>query len=240
VTRLLPRFDHVNRNRTTVNFGCSYTILVVLYPSFSYVFPLLALVHQLIIPPVNEHTLTDLFDNLSRRSNTPYFGQRVGPSWLKYEWNQTVWNLDDGNAFPPILSFITFTQSHQMRTTQSLSGVNNKLHLGPSHYQHFIFKIPQSHSQLLPPIRTLHSTSSTHLEHTQIKSTPPGALHAHAVQSPTGASVVPGKNRNLPTVCLRSRRNSRNFTLKTVSEPLWEPLDQWAKVCHTTLFFSLL
>jgi len=63
-------------------------------------FSLLALVHSLIIPPVNEHTLTSLFDNLSRKSNTPYFGQRVGPSWLKYEWNQTVWNLDDGNAFP--------------------------------------------------------------------------------------------------------------------------------------------
>ena len=45
---------------------------------------------------VSNDTLTSLFDKLSRKSNTEFHGKRVGPGWLKYEWNTSVWNLDDG------------------------------------------------------------------------------------------------------------------------------------------------
>ncbi|KAI0306630.1 hypothetical protein B0F90DRAFT_787124 [Multifurca ochricompacta] len=51
----------------------------------------LALVHSVASDP-----LTSLFDKLSRKRNTDYHGKRVGPGWLKYEWNGSVWNLDDG------------------------------------------------------------------------------------------------------------------------------------------------
>jgi hypothetical protein len=37
-----------------------------------------------------------LFDKLSRKRNTEFYGKRVGPGWLKYEWSGSVWNLDDG------------------------------------------------------------------------------------------------------------------------------------------------
>ena len=37
-----------------------------------------------------------LFDKLSRKRNTGFYGKRVGPGWLKYEWSGSVWNLDDG------------------------------------------------------------------------------------------------------------------------------------------------
>lgn len=37
-----------------------------------------------------------MFDKLSRKANTGANGARVGPGWVKYEWNEVIWNLDDG------------------------------------------------------------------------------------------------------------------------------------------------
>ncbi|KAI9510223.1 hypothetical protein F5148DRAFT_614034 [Russula earlei] len=54
----------------------------------------LALVHS-----VTVDTLTSLFDKLSRKRNTEFYGKRVGPGWLKYEWNGSVWNLDDDSDY---------------------------------------------------------------------------------------------------------------------------------------------
>ena len=53
---------------------------------------------------VSNDTLTSLFDKLSRKSNTEFHGKRVGPGWLKYEWNGSVWNLDDGTYLAGLLS----------------------------------------------------------------------------------------------------------------------------------------
>jgi hypothetical protein len=43
--------------------------------------------------------LTVLFDKLSRKKNTEFYGKRVGPGWLKYEWSGSVWNLDDDGDY---------------------------------------------------------------------------------------------------------------------------------------------
>ncbi|KAJ7510090.1 hypothetical protein B0H11DRAFT_1175747 [Mycena galericulata] len=61
------------------------TILNVHTPSSSF-----AIVHS-----VTQDSLEDLYDKLSRKSGTGYAGKRVGAGWLKYEFNQTIWNLDD-------------------------------------------------------------------------------------------------------------------------------------------------
>ncbi|KAL1743458.1 hypothetical protein HDZ31DRAFT_40888 [Schizophyllum fasciatum] len=42
-----------------------------------------------------QESLLALYNKLSRKEHTDYEGQRVGPGWLKYEFNGTVWNLDD-------------------------------------------------------------------------------------------------------------------------------------------------
>ncbi|TRM62555.1 hypothetical protein BD626DRAFT_569707 [Schizophyllum amplum] len=42
-----------------------------------------------------QESLLALYDKLSRKAHTDYERQRVGPGWLKYEFNDTVWNLDD-------------------------------------------------------------------------------------------------------------------------------------------------
>lgn len=49
---------------------------------------------------VTQESLLALYDKLSRKEHTDYEGQRVGPGWLKYEFNGTVWNLDDGASRP--------------------------------------------------------------------------------------------------------------------------------------------
>lgn len=45
---------------------------------------------------VTQDSLESLYDTLSRKSHTSYRGARVGPGWLKYEFNESIWNLDDG------------------------------------------------------------------------------------------------------------------------------------------------
>ena len=50
----------------------------------------------LIRSSVTTEPLTLLFDKLSRKKNTEFYGKRVGPGWLKYEWSDSFWNLDDG------------------------------------------------------------------------------------------------------------------------------------------------
>ncbi|KAI0032277.1 hypothetical protein K488DRAFT_50214 [Vararia minispora EC-137] len=53
-----------------------------------------AIVHKLA-----EENITSLFDKLSRKHNTEFYGKRVGPGWLKYEWNGTIWSLDDDSDY---------------------------------------------------------------------------------------------------------------------------------------------
>ncbi|KAF8969713.1 hypothetical protein BDZ97DRAFT_1653444 [Flammula alnicola] len=53
-----------------------------------------AIVHSL-----TQETLLDLYNKLSRKANTDYYGERVGPGWLKYEYNEAIWNLDDDSDY---------------------------------------------------------------------------------------------------------------------------------------------
>ncbi|KAG6916608.1 hypothetical protein DXG01_006165 [Tephrocybe rancida] len=74
-------------------------ILDIHTPSSSF-----AIVHSF-----TQDTLQSLFDTLSRKAYTAYQGERVGPGWLKYEFNDSVWNLDDGTfssiALPHVIDF---------------------------------------------------------------------------------------------------------------------------------------
>ncbi|KAI0362429.1 hypothetical protein OH77DRAFT_1416685 [Trametes cingulata] len=42
-----------------------------------------------------EDSLQTLFDKLSKKTVAELNGRHVRPGWVKYEWNNTVWNLDD-------------------------------------------------------------------------------------------------------------------------------------------------
>ena len=48
------------------------------------------------LPTVTQESLAALYDKLSRKVHTDYYGERVSPGWLKYKFNHTFWQLDDG------------------------------------------------------------------------------------------------------------------------------------------------
>ena len=58
-------------------------------------------------PTVTQESLAALYDKLSRKAHTDYHGERVGPGWLKYRFNHTFWQLDDGNRSVPSPMFWT-------------------------------------------------------------------------------------------------------------------------------------
>lgn len=53
-----------------------------------------ALIHSL-----KDDTIQQLYDKLSRKSNTGFHGKRVGPGWIKYVWNDVMWNMDDESDY---------------------------------------------------------------------------------------------------------------------------------------------
>ncbi|KAL4266128.1 hypothetical protein AB1N83_000561 [Pleurotus pulmonarius] len=53
-----------------------------------------AIIHSTATEP-----LETLYDKLSRKAHTDYHGKRVGPGWLKYEFKDSVWNLDDESDY---------------------------------------------------------------------------------------------------------------------------------------------
>jgi len=46
-----------------------------------------------------QDTLESLFHKLTRKIHAGSKGDIVGPGWLKYEWNDNVWNLDDESDY---------------------------------------------------------------------------------------------------------------------------------------------
>ena len=71
---------------------------------------------------VTTESLTLLFDKLSRKRNAEYYGKRVGPGWLKYEWSGSVWNLDDGALQCLFISVTVMERPRQMEIMLSFSG----------------------------------------------------------------------------------------------------------------------
>ncbi|KAF5330664.1 hypothetical protein D9619_005360 [Psilocybe cf. subviscida] len=70
-----------------------------------------ALVHSF-----TQESLLDLYNKLSRKHNTDYYGERVGPGWLKYEYNDAIWNLDDDS------DYTIFTWRHQQQQERVAQG----------------------------------------------------------------------------------------------------------------------
>ncbi|KIK57632.1 hypothetical protein GYMLUDRAFT_172439 [Collybiopsis luxurians FD-317 M1] len=44
---------------------------------------------------ITQDSLQSLYDKLTRKVHNSYHGERVGPGWLKYEFNNSIWDLDD-------------------------------------------------------------------------------------------------------------------------------------------------
>ncbi|KIL69977.1 hypothetical protein M378DRAFT_720434 [Amanita muscaria Koide BX008] len=65
------------------------SVLNVHTPSTSF-----AIIHSL-----SEEDLVSLYDKLTRKVHSEYRGRRVGPGWLKYDFNGAIWNMDDDSDY---------------------------------------------------------------------------------------------------------------------------------------------
>ena len=45
---------------------------------------------------LDDETLEALFDKLTSKTFSEFTGRRVRSGWVKYSWNGSTWNLDDG------------------------------------------------------------------------------------------------------------------------------------------------
>ncbi|KAF9061919.1 hypothetical protein BDP27DRAFT_1234384 [Rhodocollybia butyracea] len=52
-----------------------------------------------ILHSLTQESLQSLFDKLTRKVHHSYHGERVGPGWLKYEFNDSIWDLEDESDY---------------------------------------------------------------------------------------------------------------------------------------------
>ncbi|KAH8827041.1 hypothetical protein DL96DRAFT_1465377 [Flagelloscypha sp. PMI_526] len=114
------------------------SILSIHTPTTSF-----ALVHSF-----TQDSLQTLYDKLSRKHSTEFDGDRVGPGWLKYEYNDAIWNLDDESDY----TIFSWRQQQQQNNglltpTTATSSLGPTLHIrhpqqplpGPSDYRNASF-----------------------------------------------------------------------------------------------------
>lgn len=79
-----------------------------------------ALIHSL-----KDDTIQQLYNKLSRKSNTGFHGKRVGPGWIKYNWNDVMWNLDDESDY----TIFVWRQKAPSTSEQPTSDITPTLHV---------------------------------------------------------------------------------------------------------------
>ncbi|KAK7054717.1 hypothetical protein VNI00_003180 [Paramarasmius palmivorus] len=52
-----------------------------------------------IVHSITQDSLEHLYDKLTKKVQSAYHRKRVGPGWLKYDFNGTIWNLDDDSDY---------------------------------------------------------------------------------------------------------------------------------------------
>ncbi len=79
---------------------------------------------------VVQDTLQSLFSKLDKKYYVGSLSEEhsIGPGWLKYEWNDSVWNLDDGASLLDNFSFAFahFLSGAQTATTVYLHGASDR------------------------------------------------------------------------------------------------------------------
>ncbi|KAH9843184.1 uncharacterized protein C8Q71DRAFT_853670 [Rhodofomes roseus] len=61
----------------------------------------------------NDDTLENLFEKLTTKTLVEFTGRRVRPGWVKYSWNDSIWNLDDDS------DYTIFMWRHKSATPES-------------------------------------------------------------------------------------------------------------------------
>ncbi|KAI0054002.1 hypothetical protein FA95DRAFT_1529844 [Auriscalpium vulgare] len=108
---------------------------------------------------IAEETVTALFDKLSRKHNTEFYGKRVGPNWIKYESNGSVWNLDDDSDYTIFIWRQSSSQDKSDSPTIYLRDPSQPLP-GPSSYRNPSFYLFRPGFSNTPSQPSSHRTAS--------------------------------------------------------------------------------
>ncbi|EGO21050.1 hypothetical protein SERLADRAFT_363212 [Serpula lacrymans var. lacrymans S7.9] len=116
-----------------------------------------------VIHSFNEENLGQLFEKLSRKSNTEFHGSSIGPGWVKYQWNDSIWNLDDDGDY----TIFVWRQKSPSSSDKDLS-MTSTLHVhdptqplpSPSSYRNPSYYVFQPSKALSPEPHSAHSTKS--------------------------------------------------------------------------------
>ncbi|KAF8637349.1 hypothetical protein AX17_002848 [Amanita inopinata Kibby_2008] len=159
----------------------------------------LAIVHSL-----TQEDLGSLYDKLTRKVHSQYHGQRVSPGWLKYEFNGTVWNLDDDSDY-------TIFTWRQQQLHQHPHLLHHQHHQHHQHLKPTALSVPTSPSRPGSPPLGLTPSSSTNGTSAATTRTP--TLHLH---DPTSPLPAPPAYQN-PTFYIFRRQQELLQTRRSVS-----------------------
>ncbi|KIJ67705.1 hypothetical protein HYDPIDRAFT_173506 [Hydnomerulius pinastri MD-312] len=117
-----------------------------------------------IIHSLNDESMQQLYDKVTRKSRMEFRGQRVGPGWIKYHWNNTIWNLDDDSDY----TIFVWRQKSPSSSDQSNAATMTTLHLHdpagqlpePPAYQNPSFYLFQASRGVSPLPRSERSAKS--------------------------------------------------------------------------------
>ncbi|KAH9484453.1 hypothetical protein JR316_0003935 [Psilocybe cubensis] len=111
-----------------------------------------------IIHSVTQETLLDLYNKLSRKAATDYYGERVGPGWLKYEYNEAIWNLDDDSDY----TIFVWRRQQQIQDDQQSIALTSDNEGPPVASTSRAHHAPPSPPKILPP-KTVSETPTLYL-----------------------------------------------------------------------------
>ncbi|KAF8197558.1 hypothetical protein BJ912DRAFT_875300 [Pholiota molesta] len=166
--------------------GGAPSILNIHTPTSSF-----AIVHSL-----TQETLLDLYNKLSRKANTDYYGERVGPGWLKYEYNEAIWNLDDDSDY----SIFVWRRQQQQQQDEYLHSPPTAPD-GPPVASSSRVQLPSSPPPVIaPPPAAMPATPTLHLHnpHAALPAPPAYRNAAYYVFQPARAAAAPVPQRRSP------------------------------------------
>lgn len=100
-TKILPKITLMASLQPPVlNVHTPSSSFAIVFSSVSYLRPSIVHSHRSRFLLDTDDTLQTLFDKLSKKTIAEFRGQRVKAGWVKYSWNGSIWNLDDGIYSP--------------------------------------------------------------------------------------------------------------------------------------------
>ncbi|PPQ91403.1 hypothetical protein CVT25_014291 [Psilocybe cyanescens] len=159
-----------------------------------------------IIHSLTQETLLDLYNKLSRKTNTDYYGERVAPGWLKYEYNEAIWNLDDDSDY----TIFVWRRQQQIQEDQFSNAPTSDTEGPPVASTSRTLLVPSSPPKIPAP-KTISATPTLYLHNpNKPLPSPPAYLNpAYYAFQPSRAHPPPTRRSPAPSHASTSKRSRK-------------------------------